>query len=149
MTNAYRFTVNSNIYELAQVRNWFNQFKTIPKSLRQQLDLVLAEGFSNVVYHAHEHLPEETPIDIELEIFPDRVELRIWDQGEPFDLFSKKQILDRRHQEILDVDDIPTGGRGLMIMESIADRISYDRTPEGRNCLWIVKNLPTDATSPP
>lgn len=149
MANAYRFTVNSSIYELAQVRVWFNQFKTIPKQTRQQLDLVLAEGFSNVVYHAHEHLPEETPIDIELEIFPDRVELRIWDQGPPFDLMAKKQSLDRRHQEILDVDDIPTGGRGLMIMEAIADRISYDRTPEGRNCLWIVKNLPTDATSPP
>ncbi len=143
MPNVYHLTVNSSIYNLAQVRNWFNQFKTIPKSLRQQLDLVLAEGFSNVVYHAHEHLPEETPIDIELEIFPDRVELRIWDQGEPFDLFSKKQILDRRHQEILDVDDIPTGGRGLMIMESIADRISYDREGDNRNCLFIVKFLPS------
>ncbi len=143
MTNVYHLTVNTNIYNLAQVRNWFNQFKTIPKSLRQQLDLALAEGFSNVVYHAHEHLPEETPIDIELEIFADRVELRIWDQGPPFDLFSKKQILDRRHQEILDVDDIPTGGRGLIIMESIADRISYDRRGDNKNCLLIVKFLPS------
>lgn len=143
MTNVYRLTVSSSIYNLAQVRIWFNQFKTLPKNLRQQLDLVLAEGFSNVVYHAHEHLPEETPIDIELKILDDRVELRIWDQGKPFDLFSKKQVLDRRHQEILDVDDIPTGGRGLMIMESIADRISYDRQPDEKNCLFILKYLPS------
>ncbi len=148
MTNAYRLTVNTNIYELARIRIWFKQFRSLPKLIRQQLDLVLAEGFSNVVYHAHEHLPEETPIDIEVQIFPDRVELRIWDYGQPFDLFSKKQSLDIRHQEIFDVDEIPTGGRGLIIMESIADQLRYDRTPDGRNCLFISKNLPTDATPP-
>lgn len=148
MTNVYRLQVNSSIYELARVRSWFQQFKSLPKPFRQQLDLALTEGFSNVIYHAHEHLPEETPVDIEVQIFPDRLELRIWDYGQPFDLFSKKRTLDQRHQEIFDVDDIPTGGRGLMIMESIADQISYDRTADERNCLFIAKNLP-DAATPP
>lgn len=35
-----------------------------------------------------------------------------------------------------------------MIMESIADQISYDRTADERNCLFIAKNLP-DAATPP
>lgn len=72
MTNVYRLQVNSSIYELARVRSWFQQFKSLPKPFRQQLDLALTEGFSNVIYHAHEHLPEETPIEIEVQIFPDR-----------------------------------------------------------------------------
>ncbi|MFN3361490.1 MAG: ATP-binding protein [Pseudanabaenaceae cyanobacterium] len=142
MTNCYRLTVSSSIYELAQVRKWFHQVKELPKSIHQQVELVLTEAFSNVIYHAHEHLPEETPVEIECRLFDDHVELRVWDYGQPFDLFGKKEKLEQRHQEIFDVEDIPTGGRGLLIMESIADRLSYDRTPDGRNCLLMVKNLP-------
>lgn len=148
MANVYHLRVKSSIYELGQVRIWFQQCQGLPKPVKQQLDLGLTEGFSNVIYHAHEHLPEETPIDIELQILPDRVELRIWDYGQPFDLFSKKQTLDRRHQEIFDVDDIPTGGRGLMILESIADQLRYDRDGNDRNCLFIGKNLPAAPTPP-
>ncbi|MCS6960745.1 MAG: ATP-binding protein [Pseudanabaenaceae cyanobacterium SKYGB_i_bin29] len=142
MTKCYRLVVNSNIYELAQVRRWFKQVQELPQSIYQQVELVLTEAFSNVVYHAHEHLPEETPVEIECQLFDDHVELRVWDYGQPFDLFGKKELLARRHQEIFDVDDMPTGGRGLLIMESIADHLSYDRTADGRNCLLIVKNLP-------
>jgi serine/threonine-protein kinase RsbW len=38
------------------------------------------------------------------------------------------------------IDDLPESGRGIKIMSHLADQLSYTRTPEHKNCLFIVKN---------
>jgi anti-sigma regulatory factor (Ser/Thr protein kinase) len=40
--------------------------------------------------------------------------------------------------DISDIDNLPTGGRGLQITQAIADHFSYERI-NNRNCLVIHK----------
>lgn len=74
-------------------------------------------------------------IDLEVQVFDDRIEIRIWDQGAPFDLTERLQRMPR------DLDTEAEGGRGLRLMERIADHLSYTRTGDTRNCLLIVKKF--------
>lgn len=125
----------SDLKALDQVLSWFDQFNqpTIPKKAWLQCQLALAEAFTNAVRHAHKELPTNIPIDIELTLFPQSLELRIWDQGPPFDLEQRLQKLEQ------EVDVRAGGGRGIVILQKIADKLSYTRTSDHRNCLLIVK----------
>jgi len=38
------------------------------------------------------------------------------------------------------IDQLAEGGRGLKLMWQIADELSYTRTIDGRNCLWLSKS---------
>lgn len=125
----------SDLKALDQVLSWFDQFnqESIPKKVWIQCQLVLAEGFTNAVRHAHKNLPNNVLIDIEVTLFPDALELRIWDQGPPFDL-------EKRFQEVKTTVDVQAGGgRGIAILQKIADKLSYTRTSDNRNCLLIIK----------
>ena len=125
----------SDLKALESVLGWFDQFK--PSSVRQkvwlQCQLALAEGFTNAVRHAHKDAPEDVSIDLEVTLFPQRLEFRIWDQGPPFDL--EQRLRDQK----LQINPQSGGGRGIAILQKIADHLSYTRTDDNRNCLLIVK----------
>ncbi|PZU94257.1 MAG: ATP-binding protein [Pseudanabaena sp.] len=150
MIQKYHIQLNSDIYALSKLQGWFQQFqKLLPKQAWMQCNLVLVEVFTNVVSYAHEKLPEETPIDIELDIFANErcLQLKIWDYGQPFDLETeierasleaeKNKEFNNSHNSI---DDLPTGGRGLYIAKTVADEISYKRIEE-RNCFVMTKKF--------
>lgn len=125
----------TDLKALDQVLTWFDQFNqgSIPKKVWIQCQLALAEGFTNAVRHAHKNLTPNVPIDIEVTLFAQALELRVWDQGPPFDL-------EKRFQEFKQTaDDQAGGGRGIAILQKIADKLSYTRTDDNRNCLLIVK----------
>jgi serine/threonine-protein kinase RsbW len=126
--------VCSNLEENDKVLSWFELLHqaSIPKTVWLQCELMLAEGFTNAARHAHKYLPRETPIDIEITIYTDYLEIKILDYGQPFDL---KGWL--RAQP--DLDMFAPGGRGIKLMYEIADYVSYTRTSDDRNCLLIVK----------
>ena len=132
--------VNTDLQELERVLEWFNQLEDIPISQQvwAQCQLVLAEGFTNAVRHAHKNLPLETPIELEVIVFSQSLEIKIWDYGQPFDLETKLSTLENSYQDLL-----AEGGRGLIFMKKLADCVSYTRTAEERNCLVIVKHLPS------
>jgi len=54
-----------------------------------QCQLVVSEAFTNAVRHAHNNLPRETPIELEITVFNERLKIKTWDWGEPFDLKAK------------------------------------------------------------
>ncbi len=149
MSQQYHIQVNSDIYALAKLQGWFQQLQNLlPKPTWMQCNLVLVEVFTNVVSYAHEGLAEETPIDIEITIYEieNFLELRIWDYGKPFDLqaeIERATIEAKKSQNFGNVDDIPTGGRGLIIAKTIADNIRYETTPDGRNCFVMTKSFTT------
>lgn len=147
MLKHYQIQVNSDIYALAKLQEWFQQFQNLlPKPTWMQCNLVLVEVFTNVVSYAHAGLPEETPIDIEIDIDENRknLELRICDFGKPFDLQAE---IDRaveeaqNNKDFASIDDISTGGRGLIIASTIADDIRYYALPDGRNCFVMTKSF--------
>ncbi len=125
----------SDLKALDQVLTWFDQFNqpSIPKKVWLQCQLALAEGFTNAVRHAHKNLPTNVLLDIEVTLFPQALELRIWDQGPPFDLEKRVQEFEKT------VDEKAGGGRGIYLLQKIADKLSYTRTSDNRNCLLIVK----------
>lgn len=131
------FTVKSDLKALDQVLDRFNQIEQdlIPKKDWLQCQLALAEGFTNAVRHAHKNLSTDVPIKIGLICCEGSMEIRIWDYGPPFDLeVYIKTISERKN-------NLSVGGRGIPILQKIADRLSYFRTDDNRNCLLIVKNF--------
>lgn len=127
--------VNTDLDALAQVLEWFDQFNRppIPPQAWMQSQLALAEGFTNAVRHAHAGRSSDVLIDLEVQMFDDRVEIRIWDQGSPFDLAER--LADIPAQADIEAE----GGRGLILMNRIADVFTYTRMPDDRNCLLLVK----------
>ena len=126
----------SDLTGLDCVLSWFDQLKesSIPTIVWLQCELALAEGFTNAVRHAHKGLQQERNIDIEVTLFPELLEIRIWDWGLPFDLEQKLRNMPEM------VSETAGGGRGLAILQKIADVLSYKRTDDNRNCLLIIKN---------
>ena len=137
MPNQARLTVRSHLEELSGVQRWF---RTLISRMSvdtpwiddqfDQLNLALAEGFTNAVRHAHATLPEATPIDIELTVSPEELEIRIFDRGEPFDPNS---LIEPKPGVLRE------GGYGWFLLRRLADRVSYDCVQDQLNCLSIVK----------
>jgi serine/threonine-protein kinase RsbW len=128
-------TVKSELRLLNQVQEWFEQFCLQhlsqlgwSKTQLDRLNLALAEGFTNAVRHAHHALPPETTIDVYLWV--DRLEIRIWDYGKPF---NPDAIAEPEPGSLI------VGGYGWFLLRRLADRVVYERVRDGRNCLLIVK----------
>lgn len=84
--------LKSDIKGVTQVLWWIEQLEnlqTIPEAVLQQCKLAAIEGFTNAVRHAHKTLPSETPIELAIAVFADRLEIKIWDWGQLFDLKAK------------------------------------------------------------
>ncbi|MEG3917870.1 ATP-binding protein [Microcoleus sp. T3_A4] len=99
--------VNTDVNALTQVLLWFEQLKDIslPNEVWWNLQLALAEGFTNAVRHAHKNLPVETPVQLEIRVFKGRLELKVWDCGPCFDFNAKlKEILAADRNNGLDLE---------------------------------------------
>ncbi|EKV03726.1 ATP-binding protein [Leptolyngbyaceae cyanobacterium CCMR0082] len=126
--------VQSKLEDLTQVQQWFDRFcsaSQLPwlEAVFDQVNLALAEGFTNAVRHAHKGLPADTPIEIDLFLWQEKLEVQVWDMGQPFD----PDKLPERKPGTLTV-----GGYGWFLMRRLAD-VNYERNDLGRNCLRIVK----------
>ena len=128
--------IQSDLRELDYILKCFEEFdhSWIPHKIWLQCQLAVVEGFTNAVRHAHKDLPRELNIDIEVILFAQGWELRIWDHGPPFDL-------NERIEEILSSteNNLSGGGRGLEILSKVSDHLSYSRTEDQRNCLLMRK----------
>lgn len=128
--------VNTDLTASHEVLSWFEQMNqpSLPdKQIWWQCQTLLIEGFTNIVEHAHKNLPIETPIEMEAVRLNEYIEIRIWSEGQCFDL--EEQL--RQTSEFEDNDQ--ERGRGLKIMSAIADKLSYERTIDNRYCLFISK----------
>jgi serine/threonine-protein kinase RsbW len=126
---------------LTMVLKWFDQLKDAceSESIWLQCKIALAEGFTNAVRHAHKDYPPETPIELETSLIRLQtrrgLEIRIWDQGSPFNLWKYLEKISDPSDKIA----VPKeGGYGLKLMQEIADYLNSIRTAH-RNCLVIVK----------
>lgn len=141
-----RLTVESDLSVLTRLQSWLEDFcVTQPKlahwsfDRRYCLKLALAEGFSNAVRHAHRHRSRHTPIDLQVRIVRDRLEIRIWDAGDPFNPDRLKEPQPGTLQQ---------GGYGWFLLRRLCDRVTYTRDRHGRNCLTIEQHI-YDRRSPP
>lgn len=135
--------VISDLQTLAQVLQWFEQFDRQPlnRELWMQSQLALTEGFTNAVRHAHQGLPTQTPIKIEGILLGDRLEIRIWDQGKPFDLETSLNTLGQQQTHPL----LRQGNWGSVILRKLKYdldwTIEYQLLSDSQNCLFLCKSL--------
>lgn len=134
------FIVASDLLCLGEVLAKYEQVK--PESVNQRLwlecQLALAEGFTNAVRHAHKNMPPDTTVEIEITIDSFWLEIKIWDHGNPSNLnFFQKSPSSQDNS-------LKTGGRGIEILEKVADELKYERYPDDhRNCLVIKRHINT------
>lgn len=135
----FRLQVATELDNLIPVLQWFetNTQPFLPETAIWQCKVALAEGFTNTVRYAHQNLPSTTPIDLELIFFPQSLEMRIWDRGQPFDLSKKLEEIKQSPIDPLDRES----DRGLLFMQALTDSLQYIRLEDNRNCLIMYKKL--------
>lgn len=129
--------VSSRLDVLNQVQYWFKDVcrasdkdTTWVSKYVDRLTIALTEGFTNAVRHAHAELPPDTAINIDLCFGRDRIEICILDHGQPFD---PEALQEPEPGALLD------SGYGWFLLRRLADRVTYKRLKDGRNCLSIVQ----------
>jgi serine/threonine-protein kinase RsbW len=132
----YHLQVKTELKALKEVLQWFEGlvFPLVPQRIGWQCEVALVEAFTNAVRHAHQNLPETTPIDLEVKLLPNFLEMRIWDRGQPFDFQAK---LRKGEQNVDSIEK--EGGRGLQFIKKLTDELQYLNLPNHRNCLVMRK----------
>lgn len=133
MQSRYKTETDSRV--LQSIMSWFDNFHElpIPQDVWLQCQLAVIEGFTNVVRHAHRGLPTKTPIEIEVTVTNEYMDIKIWDYGPGFDFASV--LSNKLQQSNLE----SSGGRGLSIIYRVTDTVEYSRTADQRNCLHMRK----------
>lgn len=141
----FHLRVKTDLAALQDVLQWFETviFPSLPQKTGWQCEVALVEAFTNAVRHAHYNLPNTTPIDLEVKLFTNFLEMRIWDRGQPFDLKAKLQA----NSDISTYPLEKEGGRGLQFMKRLTDELQYLNLPNHRNCLLMRKKYSSGKTN--
>ena len=91
--------------------------------------LATDEATNNVIRHAHADRPDN-PLQIQCFIRPEGIEIRIHDEGDPFDLDAV---------EPLDPAECRAGGRGVFLMRKLMDELTCEPRPQRGNTLRMIK----------
>jgi len=106
------------------------RFKGDREELAYHINLVLTEAISNAIRHANEDDPDKE-IHISINIKQQKLHIRVYDQGEGFDITS----LPTPELKYLDEH-----GRGVYIIRSLMDEVTYRRLDDG-HVLEMIKAL--------
>lgn len=135
----FHLQVRTEIEELNAVLHWFETMAQpyLPDQCFWECQLALSEGFTNTVLYAHDQMTAFTPIELEVKLFPQALEMRIWDYGQPFDLAAKLNSITAQNIHPLEQES----DRGLFFMKELTDELYYIRQEDERNCLLMVKKI--------
>jgi anti-sigma regulatory factor (Ser/Thr protein kinase) len=131
--------ISSDLNELGRARAFVREVcRTLPGPALEeesvsQLELAITEAASNVMRHAYRGRPEQL-IQLDAEVFADRIVLRLHHLGETFDPAAVKTPA---------FDGTQDGGFGMYIISQSVDDVQYYRDERGRNCISLVKNRKT------
>lgn len=102
------------------------------KSETNNTKLAVDEACTNIIKHAYKEKSGDIRIDVQAE--RGKVEISIFDRGEPFD-WSKVKEPDLDHY----VEIGKKGGLGIYLMNRLMDDLSYSASPAG-NRLYMMKS---------
>jgi len=104
-------------------------YKGDREELAYQVNLVLTEATSNAILHASEDGGQQVHINIS--VINQNLCIRVYDQGQGFD----PQALPHP-----DFKDLRESGRGIYIIQSIMDKVNFNRV-SGGHVLEMIKDL--------
>lgn len=103
-----------------------------------EIEQALVETINNCVEHAYAD-SDGAPIKIEFKLLKDRLLIEVTDHGKQFLSNRLVQADSAFDFDPEDIDNLPEGGMGLMIIKSCMDDVSYHRN-EGTN-FWRLTKL--------
>ena len=95
----------------------------------EEIVLALTEACANVVQHAGDH--EEYQVDVAIDDLMCRIS--VLDFGDGFDPEAAQEA----------ARTAVTGGRGLLLMHALVDRLDFVQDPDGRHRVTLEKRLVT------
>ncbi|MEY4195482.1 MAG: hypothetical protein RLZZ226_1850 [Pseudomonadota bacterium] len=98
--------------------------------LAYHLNLVLTEAMVNAIHYGSTENRQDT-VRVHLRIEDDVLCLKVYDQGQGFDLNDLPPP---------ELDSLRESGRGIFLIRSLMDDVTYQRTSEG-NVLAMYKKL--------
>ena len=119
---------------VGNVVRWFGKRAGLSEEQSQELELAVDEACTNVIRYA---FPERGDGEMTLVFSPcdDRLEVTVQDQGIPFDPRQGERIAEQKR-----LQDPASGGRGLLLINQMADAVRYCWDPEQGNRLTLVKH---------
>ena len=128
----WTLTIASDLRLLALARAFIEavcQSLGLDETATHAIVLATDEATNNVMRHAHHGRPDAT-LQIQCIPLQDGVEVRLHDEGEPFDIGAVPH---------LDPAELRIGGRGVFLMRALMDELSTQRRGERGNTLRMVK----------
>jgi anti-sigma regulatory factor (Ser/Thr protein kinase) len=106
----------------------------LPMALTMNLNLVLEEAVSNVIFYAFKD-QEKHEINISFLLEENILTIEISDEGTPFDptAFKKPDLS-------LPAEERPIGGLGIFLITKNMDSVKYARN-DNKNILTLIKNI--------
>jgi serine/threonine-protein kinase RsbW len=106
-----------------------------------QVQLAMVEAVTNVIRHAYDGQPGRE-VEVTVTLQPQCLSFQVKDTGRPLPALNLQAL----EFDPGDVDHLPEGGMGLVIMHHVMDRVEYCRVGE-TNILKMEKHFP--ARKPP
>lgn len=100
-----------------------------------QVELALVEAVTNVIRHAYDGQPGRD-VEVTVTLQPRCLSFQVKDTGRPLPALN----LEALDFDPADVDHLPEGGMGLVIMHHVMDRVEYCRVGEA-NILKMEKHF--------
>lgn len=110
-----------------------------PKTDIDIIELAIVEAANNIVEHAYNG-KDENPIEIIITRHKNDIQIKIYDLGASFDPFD----IPEPDLETENLDNISESGRGLFIIKSIMDEVSFGKE-SGLNVVSLKKNVSFDS----
>ena len=133
-------SIKNQVAELDRVARFIEEIGeelSIDMELQMNLNLVMEEMVSNIIFYAY---PEGVEATIELSAECDGKELTfvLSDQGKEFDPTAKEDA-----DPDINPADREIGGMGIFIVKNIMNKVTYQRL-EGKNLLTMTKGIEND-----
>jgi anti-sigma regulatory factor (Ser/Thr protein kinase) len=95
----------------------------------------LEELITNTIKYAYDDQDLHV-IDVLISTSTDAITLAVDDDGHPFDPTAQAGP-----DLTLPAEERPIGGLGLHLIRNLMDTFTYERTPDGRNCVRVSKRI--------
>lgn len=140
-THVLELEAGNRYEEIDRVNRSFDEFASthgLPEKVRRSMKLVFDDLLNNVISYAYED-EDEHLIEIRIELSPDRLAVRITDDGHPFNPFGRTSP-----DTALELEEREIGGLGIHLVQNLMDEVSYTRRTD-RNVVVLVKYLSHEA----
>lgn len=130
--------IKNDIRQLADIERFVREAADLfglPEPLVGNLNLVLEEAVSNIIFYAYEGEDKEEEIDLSLRYDKPFLVIQLSDGGCPFDPTARKDP-----DISLTAEERPIGGLGIFLIKKMMDEVSYRRV-ENKNILILKKKI--------